>query len=563
MKAPRFEKGMRLLTAACVVGVGLAVTAVAPRGQSAGRADRMVSVTARTPSAVSDWDRAVDRMTADGHLRQRSVRPDLVLPGRTHERLDQYYRGVRVFGAQVARQTAAGATVSIFGGVYDNIDVPTVARLSDDQARTRVKAITGAAPIGNDHPELVVLPMADGSFKLAYYARVLTRTDLLALFIDANTGAELHRYSNLQTQAAVGTGRGVHNDQKKLSVNQIGGTYFAEDQHRPPNLITLDMRTSIERTIAMLDGLVPVQRGDVASDTDNAWTDAAIVDAHTYIGWTYDYYFKRFNRRGLDNNDAPIYSLNHTVRRGNPLEYDDEIVGTYFLNAFWCGGCGPQRTGMIVFGEGLAPGWVTGNYYVDYFSASIDIVAHELTHGVTEFSSGLIYEFESGALNEAFSDIIGTSVEFFFQPRGAGPLRADYLIAEDNVIPESGGVPPGFRSMAAPNAYGDPDHYSIRFRGEDDNGGVHINSGIVNHAFYLAVEGGTNRVSGRTVQGVGAANREQIEKVFYRAFTSMLTPRANFAIARQATLQAAIDLYGAGSPAFRAMSEAWDAVGVL
>jgi thermolysin len=175
---------------------------------------------------------------------------------------------------------------------------------------------------------------------------------------------------------------------------------------------------------------------------------------------------------------------------------------------------------------------------------------------VTEFTSGLVYQDESGALNESFSDMMSAGAEFFFQTPGDGPLRADYLLAED--ISTAGGI----RSMANPRQFNDPDHYSVRFTGPEDNGGVHINSGIPNHAFFLAIEGGTNRTSGLSVQGVGAANREQIEKVMYRAFTQMMPARATFAVARQVTLQSARDLYGAGSAPERALTQAWTAVGV-
>jgi len=116
--------------------------------------------------------------------------------------------------------------------------------------------------------------------------------------------------------------------------------------------------------------------------------------------------------------------------------------------------------------------------------------------------------------------------------------------------------------MANPGLYGDPDHYTKRYTGADDNGGVHTNSAISNQAFYLAVEGGTNRTSGLSVTGVGGANREQIEKAFYRAFAFMLTSNATFSSARAATIQAARDLYGVGSAAERAITQAWTAVGV-
>jgi thermolysin len=117
--------------------------------------------------------------------------------------------------------------------------------------------------------------------------------------------------------------------------------------------------------------------------------------------------------------------------------------------------------------------------------------------------------------------------------------------------------------MENPAQFRDPDHYSWRDTGLNDNGGVHTNSGIPNHAFYLAIEGGTNRTSGLSVQGVGAANREQVEKVFYRAFVFLLPSSATFSTARAATIQAARDLYGVGSAAERAVTQAWTAVGVL
>ena len=268
-----------------------------------------------------------------------------------------------------------------------------------------------------------------------------------------------------------------------------------------------------------------------------------------YAGWTYDYYFKRFNRRGLDNNNRPIVSIVHPARRldiFNPAVPDD-----FFTNAFYDSG-----VGAMVYGVGLPAGFTSGGQTVDFLSGALDIVAHELTHAVTDYSSGLIYQNESGALNESFSDVMGTSAEFYFQQPGSGNLRADYLIGEDVFRPG------GIRSMADPQAYGDPDHYSRRFTGTADNGGVHINSGIPNQVYYLAVEGGTNRTSGLSVQGVGAANREQIERVFYRAFTQMLPANATFAVARAATIQAARDLFSANSNAERAITQAWTAVGV-
>jgi thermolysin len=434
--------------------------------------------------------------------------------------------------------------------------------LSADQAIARAAALTNGGDVLTGRvPELVVLPQGDGQYALAWLLHVGIRADFISLFIDAKTGAELHRISDIHRQSQVGLGTGVLGDQKKVSTSSSGGAFIASDLLRPPTIATLDLRSDLTRTYRLLTAQTARNTSDTATDTDNVWTDGPVVDAHVYLGYTYDYYFKRFGRRGLDNNNGPMVAITHGVSRGRITDYinDDEVIGTYYLNAFWCGGCGADGNGIMFFGEGLPTGYYLSDtgQYVDYFSASLDVVGHELTHGVTEYSSGLIYENEPGALNEAFSDIIGTSVEFSFQPS-----KADYLIGEDTFRPYRPGSPFGLRSMSGPQSLGQPDHYSRRYIGGEDNGGVHTNSGIANHAFYLAIEGGTNRTSGQAVTGVGAANREQIEKVFYRAFTQLLPPDATFAVARQATLQAASDLYGGSSTAYRAVSQAWSAVGV-
>ena len=195
-----------------------------------------------------------------------------------------------------------------------------------------------------------------------------------------------------------------------------------------------------------------------------------------------------------------------------------------------------------------------------FLAGGFDVVAHEWTHGVTDFTSELIYRDESGALNEAFSDIMAAAMEFYYQPVGSGRDQADWLIAEDVYL-----ASPGYlRSLINPAAKGHPDHYSLRrFIGTStDDGGVHFNATIGTHAFYLAVAGGRNRVSGMTVPGVGLGNIERMERIFYRAFTLLMAPNSRFSDARRATLQAATDLYGAGSNERAQVELAWTAVGV-
>jgi thermolysin len=306
----------------------------------------------------------------------------------------------------------------------------------------------------------------------------------------------------------------------------------------------------------------PTSTADIASDTDNFWTDPAAVDAHVHVAWTYDFYYKRFGRHGLDNANRPVLIVVNPVTQQGAFTTPDVFTTT--LNAGWCGDCGPSGIGAIYFGNGIPPGsYLSDGRNYTYFSGALDVAAHELTHGVTDSSSQLIYQDESGALNEAFSDMMGQSVEFFYHPAGSAPGQADYTIGKDVVRAVLPGALNGIRSMANPALFGDPDHYTQRYTGTDDNGGVHTNSAIPNQAFYLAIEGGTNRTSGLTVQGVGAANREQIEKVFYRAFVFLMPANSTFATARAATIQAARDLYGSGSAPERAVTQAWTAVGVF
>ena len=197
----------------------------------------------------------------------------------------------------------------------------------------------------------------------------------------------------------------------------------------------------------------------------------------------------------------------------------------------------------MVYGVGLPAGVTAAAADWNYTSGALDIVAHEITHGVTEFTSDLIYLNESGALNESFSDIMGTAVEFFFQPAGDGCCGRTICVprtssaAADERHPLDGEP----ERIWPPGSLLDPVH-----RAPTTAAACTRTRASPNHVFYLAIEGGTNRVSGLGVEGVGAANRVQIETVFYRAVTQLLPANATFAMARAATIQAARDLYGVG-----------------
>ena len=408
------------------------------------------------------------------------------------------------------------------------------------------------------------VPLTD-AYQLVYQVRVFSAFGPVISFVDAHSGAIVRQYTDIKTQnvqlsctgCAVGEGFGVKGDRKKISVRAGGGTFRAYDALRPPPITTYDLQGDWEHTLDVLGGFLPLVDSDLASDSDNEWLDGAAVDAHVGAGWFYDYLFHQFGRRGLDGNDGPVVNLVHPIRRVDVFEVSDDVVALFHLNAFFCGACG--LNGVMVYGEGLPPGSLLGStgQSVDFFSAGLDVVAHELGHAVTESTSGLIYQNESGALNEAFSDILGVGTEFFMAESGRHPSeQPDYVIGEDVLKPG------GIRSLAVPRTRGDPDHYSLRFTGTFDNGGVHANSLIATHAFYLAVEGGVNQTSGIEVPGIGSSNRRQVEQAFYRAFAFLLPANATFSMARTATVQSARDLAGNSSSLVNTIAAAWTAVGV-
>jgi thermolysin len=533
---------------------------------SAQQPSSRVRIAATTINELRAWDQTVTAQLRTGDLRVMSVDQDPSMPTRRVERMQQYYQDVPIFGAQIVRDSESGVAQSIFGEVPQALSLDTSPVLTAAAAETETLRRSGSGALMLRRPELVILAETPIGPRLAYMLVVSAKPAVDRVFVDAVTGAELLRFSEVKTQSsAVGTGQGLVGGLKKMSVRPEGAGFVTDDRLRPPVLTTFDLRGNLFRADSVIFDGAPLFPSDLATDSDNQWTDIATVDAHAYIGWTYDYYFKRHGRRGLDNRDRPIVTIVNAARQADFQSVPPDFFGLYVLNAFWCDVCGPGGVGVMYFGNGAPPqfgfNFGVGVQTATYFAGSLDITAHELTHAVTDSSSHLIYLNESGALNEAFSDIMGTSVEFFFQPVGSGLGQADFLLGEDSIRSPFGGLN-GSRSLINPAAFGDPDHYSLRYTGTADNGGVHTNSSIANHAFYLAVAGGTNRVSGQTVAGVGIANIEQMEKVFYRAFTLLMPANSTFSTARAATIQAARDLYATTPSVVNAVTQAWTAVGV-
>ena len=282
-------------------------------------------------------------------------------------------------------------------------------------------------------------------------------------------------------------------------------------------------RTYTANYSSNLPGTLLITEGGSSSDT-------IAQTAHDYTGTTYDYYLSRHGRDSLNNAGMTLISSVH---------YVDPWSGPN--NAFWTGS-------QMAYGDG------DGTTYGP-FGNGLDVVAHELTHGVTQFTSGLQYANEPGALNEALSDIFGAAVEAWARGLGSNTWK----MGEDVYTPGTPGD--AFRYLNNPTQDGSSkDYYPTRYTGSADNGGVHWNSGIANLAFYLIVQGGQHPrgVTSYVVTGIGLS---KAERIFYRAQTAgYLTSTSNFQAMRNATAQAARDLYSASDEA--SVHAAWCAVGV-
>ncbi|TMU85219.1 peptidase M4 family protein [Bacillus sp. BHET2] len=459
--------------------------------------------------------------------------------GFTYLRIQQVYKGTPVYGAVLTAHVNKDGVLTALSGA-------PVANLDSNKALKQSKKISKKAAIAKGETDLVsqigsqpdyeyahksdsVIYVKDGKSHYAY----LVNYNFLApepgnwnYFVDAVTGDILGKVNEIHEAGgkpggggtatggtnAVGSGKGVLGDTKTLNTYLSSSTYYLQDLTRGAGVFTYDGKNRTR---------LP---GSLWTDTDNVFNasyDAAAVDAHYYAGKTYDYYKNTHNRNSYDGSGGALKSTVH--------------YGKNYNNAFWNGQ-------QMVYGDG------DGSTFTS-LSGGLDVVAHELTHAVTDTTADLIYQNESGAINESMSDIFGTLVEF------DANNNPDWEIGEDIYTPNKSGD--SLRSMSNPAKYGDPDHYSVRYTGTQDNGGVHINSGIGNKAAYLLSQGGTHY--GVNVSGIGNA---KTGKIYYRALTQYLTPSSNYSQLRSAAVQAASDLYGAGSSEVASVNAAYNAVGV-
>ena len=347
------------------------------------------------------------------------------------------------------------------------------------------------------------------------------------VYVDAKTGKVLGTNSLILETNAPGTAVTAYSGNQAIVADQVSATsYRLRETGRNGG-------TAIE-TYNLKQG-TNYSRATDFTDTDNTWNnvntakDQYATDAHWGAEKTVDYLKAKFNRNSIDNNHFAIKSYVHYSRN--------------YFNAFWDGS-------RMTYGDGSS---TNGNKPL----TALDVCAHEIGHGMTSKTANLVYQKESGALNEAFSDILGNSVEFW-----ARPTKASWKLGEDfNYV---------IRDMANPNAYGDPDTYGGTYwvnpnctpSSTNDYCGVHTNSGVLNFWYYLLVNGGSGTNDKGFAYNVTGIGLDKAAQIAYRTLTTYLTSTSTYANARTYSLQAAADLYGVGSAEVTQTTNAWNAVGV-
>ncbi|PAK25239.1 peptidase M4 [Streptomyces sp. alain-838] len=452
--------------------------------------------------------------------------------GTVHTRYERTYDGLPVLGGDLVVSSDAGKTERVVKATQKPIAPATVTpKISAAKAKTQAvaaaKAAGAKAPDADRAPRKVIWA-ANGTPVLAYETVVGGLQEdgtpnELHVVTDAATGAKLYEYQAIHN----GTGNTMYSGTVTLGTAQSGSSYTLTDTARG-NHKTYNLNRGTSGTGTLFSGPDDVWGNGSAS---NAETAAA--DAHYGAALTWDYYKNVQGRSGIRGDGVGAYSRVH--------------YGNNYVNAFWSDSCF-----CMTYGDG------SGNANP---LTSVDVAAHEMTHGLTSNTAGLNYSGESGGLNEATSDIFGASVEFYANNSSD---VGDYLIGEEIDI-NGDGTP--LRYMDKPSKDGASKDYWYSGIGNVD---VHYSSGPANHFFYLLSEGsGTKTINGVTydsptsdglpVTGIG---REKAAKIWFRALTTKFTSTTNYAGARTGTLAAAGELYGTDSAEYTAVQHAWAGINV-
>ncbi|TRX32042.1 T9SS type A sorting domain-containing protein [Flavobacterium sp. ZT3R18] len=525
----------------------------------------------------SDYKKVLkDQLNLDESQSFSKIRTELDTKGFTHEKFQLYQQGIKVEFATYTLHSKGDKLTSMNGEFYTIKNVKTTASISAQDALNIAISQIGAKEYLWDNPqealqmgyqkpkgELVLLPAMEeqGQKRTSDKVRLAYKFDIYAtnpvsrgdLYIDANTGAVLFYNATIKHLGEYSHGNSKATTQKTNPNSKMafvtanaatrysgtqsiqtllsGSSYILSDNTRGNGVQTFNMKKGTNYSTAVN-----------FTDADNNWTaaeyantnkDNGALDAHWGAEKTYDYWSTVHGRNSFDNAGATIKSYVH---------YDNA-----YDNAYWNGS-------VMTYGDG------SGTYF-DILT-SIDVAGHEIGHAVCEKTANLAYQKESGAMNEAFSDIWGACIEYY-----AAPTKSTWLIGED-IERRSGHL--SLRSMSNPKTEGQPDTYggtnwktiSCTPTQSNDYCGVHTNSGVLNHWFYILSVGktGTNDIG--SAYNVTGITMDKAAKIAYRLESVYLSANSTYANARTYGIQAAIDLYGAGSAEVIATTNSFYAVGV-
>jgi Zn-dependent metalloprotease len=347
-----------------------------------------------------------------------------------------------------------------------------------------------------------------------YADQPLYRADV---FVDATDGAILFEHNLIHETDVTGTAVTKYSGTQTITTDSTGTTYRLRETGRGNGIETYNMQKGTNYGSA-----VDFTDGDNYWNNVNANKDEVATDAHWATEATYDYFLTKFNRNSINNQGFKLISYVH---------YDNN-----YANAFWNG-----QYMTYGDGNGTSMGPLT----------AMDITAHEITHGLTSFTADLIYQNESGALNEAFSDIFGSAVEWY-----AKPSMANWLIGEN--------IGTSIRSMSNPNSKGLPDTYlgQYWYTGTGDNGGVHYNNGPLCYWFYLLSVGGSGTNDNGHPFNVTAISIDSAAAIAFRMLTVYLTNSSQYVDARYYAILSAIDLFGPCSQQVASTTNGMRAIGL-
>lgn len=426
----------------------------------------------------------------------------------------KYYANIQPKSSVLSKENALNVALNYFGSEKylweDPAEEKLVKRIRKDENATYFP-----------QPKLIYYP-SNKEVILAYvmdvYSQVPHRGE--KVFVNSDNGQIIntHQLYHDVDKDAVGISK-FSDTVHIMTTEESPGIYSLRDATKGGGVETYDLNES-----SSVGDAIDFLHGDTIWDITNEFKDEVAIDAHWGAGVTYDYYMQKHSRNSYDDNGTVLLSYVHYLEN--------------WSNAQWSGD-------RMQYGDGS----VNGNPYL-----GLDIVGHEISHGVTQWAAGLIYQGESGALNESFSDIFGNAIEHY-----ADSNRAEWLVGEQcfNTL----------RDMSNPNEYNNPDTYEGVYwasttQGAFDNGGVHINSGVQNYWYYLLVEGGEGVNDNGDSFFVSPMGWDVASEIAYRNLEEYLSQSSDFMDARNYSYEVAADMFGECSPECENVIEAWYAVGV-